>query len=95
MDIRGVRPEEDALFLSKLYIHSGSRGRGYARQALNFLIQRCKKYGLTKIWLTVNRNNLNTIAAYKKMGFQIVREQVADIGNGFVMDDYIMELIIE
>jgi hypothetical protein len=25
------------------------------------------------------------------MGFEITREQVADIGSGFVMDDYIME----
>ena len=31
------------------------------------------------------------IAAYKKKGFTIVREQKADIGHGFIMDDYVME----
>jgi ribosomal protein S18 acetylase RimI-like enzyme len=43
------------------------------------------------IWLTVNRYNDATIAVYEKKGFRTVRTQVADIGNGFVMDDYIME----
>ena len=42
--------------------------------------------------MTVNRNNTGSVAAYEKMGFQKVREQVAEIGGGYVMDDYIMEL---
>jgi len=90
----GIHKEKDALFLSKLYLHKDSRGKGYARQAINFLVELCKENSLKKIWLTVNRHNLNTIGAYMKMGFVTVREQVADIGNGFVMDDYIMEKTI-
>ena len=84
-------PEKHKLFLSKLYLKQEYRGRGFARQAVEFLVSFCKEQGLEGIWLTVNRYNSNTIAAYDKMGFEKIREQVSDIGNGFVMDDYVME----
>ena len=44
-----------------------------------------------KIRLTVNKYNQYTIDAYNKWGFKTVDSVVTDIGNGFVMDDYIME----
>ena len=31
---------------------------------------------------------------YKHWGFTVAREQCADIGNGFVMDDYVMEKVV-
>ncbi|RKP53131.1 GNAT family N-acetyltransferase [Cohnella endophytica] len=86
-----VRQGEGKLFLSKFYIGKEHRGRGYANKALAFLEQLCKDRNLSHIWLTANRHNKSSIAVYEKKGFRIVREQIADIGNGFVMDDYIME----
>ena len=90
----GIHPEEEKLFLSKLYLQKEYRGRGLARQALEFLVDYCIRHHLAAIYLTCNRNNDKSIAVYKKMGFVTVREQVADIGNGFVMDDYVMEKIV-
>lgn len=86
-----ARQEEGKLFLSKFYISKEYRGRSYASQALAFLEQLCKDRNLSHIWLTVNRHNESSIAVYEKKGFRTVREQIADIGNGFVMDDFIME----
>jgi diamine N-acetyltransferase len=86
-----VRQEEKRLFLSKFYIVKEHRGRGFASQAMAFLEQLCQERGLSHIWLTVNRNNESSIAVYEKKGFKIVREQAADIGNGFIMDDFVME----
>ncbi|WP_139997291.1 GNAT family N-acetyltransferase [Paenibacillus paridis] len=86
-----VKQEENKLFLSKFYISKEHRGQGYASQASAFLEQLCKDRNLSHIWLTVNRYNTSTIKVYEKKGFQTVREQMADIGNGFVMDDFIME----
>lgn len=85
------QPEDHKLFLSKLYLKQEYRGRKFARQAVEFLVSLCKEQGFDGIWLTVNRYNSSTIAAYDKMGFEKIREQVSDIGNGFVMDDYVME----
>ncbi|WP_405115092.1 GNAT family N-acetyltransferase [Paenibacillus sp. FSL K6-1217] len=86
-----AREDEGKLFLSKFYVGKEYRGRSYASQALAFLEKLCQDRSLTHIWLTVNRDNESTIAVYKKKGFRTIREQVADIGNGFVMDDLIME----
>ncbi|WP_172196835.1 GNAT family N-acetyltransferase [Saccharibacillus qingshengii] len=86
-----VKEEEGSLFLSKFYIAREYRGRGYASRASEFLERLCEERGLSHIWLTVNRDNRDSIAVYEKKGFRTVREQVADIGNGFVMDDYVME----
>ncbi|MDF2486989.1 MAG: family acetyltransferase [Herbinix sp.] len=85
------RKEEKELFLSKLYIAKRYRGRGYARKALELIEQTCRSNCLTKIRLTVNRNNENSIKTYERFGFDKAGTQVADIGGGFVMDDYIME----
>lgn len=86
-----VKPEEGKLFLSKFYIVKNHRGQGYASQAIEFLERLCRERGFSHIWLTVNKYNHSSIAVYERKGFRIVREQVADIGNGYVMDDYIME----
>lgn len=79
------------LFLSKLYIEKDARGQGAASQALAFLEGLCRRERLHAIWLTVNKGNASSIAVYKHWGFETVDTQVADIGGGFVMDDYIME----
>ena len=86
----GIEPMKDgSLFLSKLYIRLSQRGNGYARQAFEFMKELCRKRGYKSIWLTVNKYNVNTIEVYKKFGMKILRSQVSDIGNGFVMDDYV------
>ena len=86
----GIQPKDDgSLFLSKLYIKVSHRGNGYARKAFEFIKGIAKEQELNSIWLTVNKHNDNTIAIYKKFGMEITRQQVTDIGNGFVMDDYI------
>lgn len=86
----GVHPEDDALFLSKLYIKKDFRGRHLATEVFHYLITLCKERGLKKIWLTCNKHNEQTLKIYDHLGFVITDEQVADIGNGFVMDDYIL-----
>ena len=91
----GVRPEDGKLFLSKLYLRKSERGKGYAGETFSFLEDLCRREGLSAIWLTVNRHNNGPIAVYRKKGFTVIREQVADIGGGYVMDDYVMEKTVE
>jgi Acetyltransferases len=86
-----VKPEDSKLFLSKFYLLKEHRGQGYGSRAIRFLAELCRERGLNAIWLTVNRHNASSIAVYERNGFRIVRTQVADIGGGYVMDDYVME----
>lgn len=87
----GIRAEEDRLFLSKLYLKKDCRGRHLGTRAFEFLIRICKERGLHTIWLTCNKYNSHTLDVYRHLGFETVRSEVTDIGNGYVMDDYIME----
>lgn len=85
---------EKSLFLNKLYIHEEARGKHISTEMLNKFVELCKLRNLDKIWLTCNKGNTHTIDVYKHFGFEIVREECTDIGQGYVMDDYIMEMKI-
>lgn len=87
----GIHVEKRSMFLSKLYVHKNFRGKRISTWVFQQLVKICKEKNLDKIWLTCNRYNSNTLAVYDHLGFKIVREEAADIGNGFVMDDYILE----
>lgn len=87
----GVQPKDGKLYLSKLYLRAAARGTGLAPAALAFVEDLARQRGCSHVWLTVNRQNARAIAAYKKAGFGQIREQVVDIGGGFVMDDYVLE----
>ena len=91
----GLSGKQDYLFLSKLYIKKDYRHKGIGGKAFDFIKQYAIENGYNKIRLTVNKYNKNTIDAYDKWGFKTVDSVVTDIGNDFVMDDYIMEYLIK
>ena len=55
---------------------------------LSALFQGCEKEGLDGIELNVNKHN-SACRAYDRLGFEIIRSEKNDIGNGFYMDDYV------
>lgn len=87
--IRGDQGEK-ALFLSKLYVAAAVRGTGAGRQALTFVETLARERGLQRVWLTVNKGNPSRFI-YERLGYATTAAMVADIGGGFVMDDYRME----
>lgn len=90
----GISRCKDYLFLSKLYLKKEFRHRGIGRAAFDKIKELAKNFGYSSIRLTVNKNNKTTINAYLKYRFAIIDKAVTDIGNGFVMDDYIMSYTI-
>ncbi len=88
----GVKPEEDdRFFLSKLYLHKNSRGKGISSLMLAKVFDEARNNGKKRVYLTVNKHNDRAVAVYKKTGFVTVDKTVTDIGNNYVMDDFIME----
>ncbi len=84
----GISDKGDYLFLSKLYIKKEYRHKGTGTGTF----EKIKQLSNGKpIRLTVNKQNTNSINAYKKWGFKTIESVVTDIGSGFVMDDFIME----
>ncbi len=82
---------DDRFFLSKLYLHKDSRGKGIASQMLAKVFTEARNAGKKKVYLTVNKHNDHAIEVYRKTGFVTADAVVTDIGGGYVMDDYIME----
>ncbi|MEI6678379.1 MAG: GNAT family N-acetyltransferase [Mariniphaga sp.] len=89
-----IKPSGSELFLSKFYVVKEKRGTGLGAQGLQFVIKRASELGSKAITLTVNKNNINSIKAYERMGFKNTGVVVADIGAGFVMDDFRMEYAV-
>ena len=83
---------DGTLFLSKLYLHKSVRGRGYASLMFERIKEIARERGLGSVWLTVNRHNDSSVAVYRHWGMEVIREQKADIGEGFVMDDYVFSI---
>ncbi len=84
-----VEDKTEKLFLSKLYVLKSFRGKGIGKQGIEFIKS---TFNHPIIQLTVNKNNSHSIAFYQNVGFKIVDDVVTDIGSGFVMDDYVMEM---
>ena len=79
--------------LHKLYVLPNQQGKGTGRLLINHIINSIKPAGAHALQLQVNRNNTAKLF-YEKLGFATIKEVKLDIGNGYVMDDYIMELKI-
>ncbi|HLT32567.1 MAG TPA: GNAT family N-acetyltransferase [Aquaticitalea sp.] len=82
---------DQKLMISKIYVDSEYRGYGLGLKFLDFAETEARKSNLPLLWLTVNKYNYSAIAWYRKYGFEITTPVQFDIGNGFIMDDYIME----
>ncbi len=87
-----LQPQKDNLFLSKIYIKKDFRGKGYARKTFtNAIVPIAKELELPKITLTVNKYNLPSVMVYENLGFTRIESKEFDIGNGYIMDDYVYE----
>ncbi|WP_088340213.1 GNAT family N-acetyltransferase [Robiginitalea sediminis] len=85
---------EGHLFLSKIYVAQEFRGKGLGRHAMDFVRARAAAWGCSHIALTVNKDNTESIRAYLRMGFEQGPGTITDIGDGFIMDDYLMTLTL-
>lgn len=86
------RIDDAGLFVSKIYVVSELRGSGLGRACFEWLCAVGRRHGCRRIWLTVNRGNRVALEAYRRWGMRNAGAVVADIGGGFVMDDYRFEL---
>ncbi len=77
--------------LHKLYVLPNQQGKGTGKYLLNYIIDTIKANGASILELNVNRHNA-ALHFYNKLGFTITREEDIDIGNGYFMNDYVMEL---
>ncbi len=76
--------------LHKLYLLPEHHGTGIGARALAEVERLAQEMGAHRLVLNVNKHNDKAIRAYQQAGWSIAEVVVVDIGNGFVMDDYVM-----
>lgn len=82
---RYLKPEyTEGTFLSKIYILGFARRKRITSKLLDSLRR--------PVYLTVKRDNAQSINIYKHCGFKIVESVSTDIGEGYVTDDFVMML---
>lgn len=87
-------PEEDSLFMSKLYLKKEFRGKGLGSDALQEMLSIGRNLGKKRVYLRVNVGNAAAIKTYEKNGFVRQHNEKTDIGNGFIMDDYVYQCLL-
>ena len=76
--------------LHKIYVLPQTQGKGVGKLLLHAVENIAKENKNTAVFLNVNRNN-NALEFYKHQGFSISKTEDIDIGNGYLMEDYVME----
>ena len=77
--------------LDKIYILQTQQGKGIGKFVIDYILQQIKDRSAESLQLQVNRNNINAKSFYEKIGFSIIQEADFEIGNGYFMNDFIME----
>jgi ribosomal protein S18 acetylase RimI-like enzyme len=76
--------------LHKIYILPTQQGKGTGKFVIDYIISTIGLMGATSLQLQVNRHN-NAKTFYERIGFSILKTADFDIGNGYFMNDYVME----
>lgn len=79
--------------LHKIYTLPNQQGKGIGKFIINHIANDIKKLGATALRLDVNKHN-KAKGFYEKLGFTVIGEKDTDIGNGYFMNDYNMEMTL-
>lgn len=86
--------KENLTKIHKLYILPNQQGKGIGQQLIQAISSFTIQAGDSGLFLNVNKYNERAIRFYEYIGFVKVGQEVLAIGNGYVMDDFIMEITL-
>lgn len=78
--------------IHKIYILPEAQGKGVGKALVQFMEKAAMGHDNKILFLNVNKFNQGAIDFYARIGFYEAFKEVIDIGNGFIMDDVVMEL---
>jgi len=89
-EVRG----DKALELQRIYVEHGHMGTGMGRMLLDATVAYCVGAGADVLWLGVWSKNPESIAFYRRCGFEMIGTKAFMMGQE-VQEDHIMQLVIE
>ncbi len=78
--------------IHKIYLLPETQGKGFGKFMIDEIVNIAKSNNQKGVFLNVNKYNKAKFF-YERLGFVISKEEVIDIGNDYVMDDYVMEYL--
>jgi diamine N-acetyltransferase len=79
--------------LHKLYCLPQSQGSGVGAQLVGHVADAAITANQHAIMLNVNKHN-KALGFYQRLGFAVIDEVVIDIGQGYLMDDFVLEKVL-
>ncbi|OXB12828.1 GNAT family N-acetyltransferase [Flavobacterium reichenbachii] len=76
--------------IHKIYLLPETQGKGYGKIVFESIEKLAVENNSKELLLNVNRFN-TALNFYKKLGFEIKETVDIEIGNGYLMEDYVME----
>jgi ribosomal protein S18 acetylase RimI-like enzyme len=78
------------LKLQKIYVLPEKQKLGLGLALMDYTVLFAQENGMKHITLQVNRTN-KAVSFYERLGFYVADEQDFDIGNGYFMNDFVMQ----
>lgn len=76
--------------IHKIYVLPELQGKGIGRKLMKFIEEAATKSAQNRLSLNVNRYN-PAQHFYRALGFEITSRVDIEIGNGYLMEDFVME----
>jgi ribosomal protein S18 acetylase RimI-like enzyme len=76
--------------IHKIYLLSETQGKGYGAKLMNEVNKIARENKQSSLTLNVNKYN-KALSFYHKLGFETIGNEDIDIGNGYLMEDAILE----
>ena len=87
--------EGERVLLSHFYLLHEYRGRGLGQLAMEFIDRQVRAMGARRIELYVLRENTAAVGLYRKNGYVVAEEVLTRLGNGAVLEDFLMRKEVE
>lgn len=76
--------------IHKIYLLPETQGKGIGKKVFDEIQNMALENNSKGLLLNVNRFN-SALGFYKKIGFEVAEEVNIEIGNGYLMEDYVMK----
>ncbi|MEO8535194.1 MAG: GNAT family N-acetyltransferase [Flavobacterium sp.] len=76
--------------IHKIYLLPETQGKGIGKMVVENIGKLALENNSTSLLLNVNRFN-KALSFYEKIGFKVIEEVNIEIGNGYLMEDYVMQ----
>lgn len=80
--------------IHKIYISPQNQRQGIGKAIVDYVAEQALNANNSALFLNVNKYNTQAISFYRKHHFGLTKEEVIDIGDGFIMDDFVFELTL-